>query len=214
VTRSLVVLLDGQLSDAARDWLEGARAAVASDPGSIRSLFPVAGRRCGRRPFADGSALAPAASVDEAVRVLLIDSLPLRSQPLLDELSVLYQQGDTAERCAVLRALALLDRRDRLGDTGLPLVEDALRAQDTRLIRAALGEYGGRHLPAPAYRQAVLKWEFNGLPLEEAPFLNERMDAELRRMLADYARERAAAGREASPYVRSLVAAGPAPDDH
>ncbi|WP_449479656.1 EboA domain-containing protein [Streptomyces rochei] len=47
----------------------------------------------------------------------------------------------------------------------LPLVEDALRANDTPLLAAALGPYAARHLDAHQWRHAVLKCLFTGVPV-------------------------------------------------
>jgi hypothetical protein len=122
-------------------------------------------------------------------------------------LTRLYRQGDASERRGVLRALHPLDEHRDLGAMALPIVEDALRTHDPRLITAALGDYAARHLGAHAYRQAVLKCVFTGIPLADVRGLDERADAELTRMLADYAHERLAAGREVPPDVRSLIRA-------
>ncbi len=111
---------------------------------------------------------------------------------------------DAHERRGVLRALPVLDSAG-LGDRALPVVRDALRTNDTRLVAAALGPYAARHLEPEAWRQGVLKCAFVGVPLAEVAGLAERADAELARMFGDYAKEREAAGRPVSEDVR-LVA--------
>jgi hypothetical protein len=80
------------------------------------------------------------------------------------------------------------------------VLHDALRTNDPRLVAAALGTYAARLDPA-AWRQAVLKCLFVGVPLRlvaglDGPDGPDRSDDELRRMVADYAAERRAAGRE------------------
>ncbi|NYV76802.1 EboA domain-containing protein, partial [Streptomyces sp. UH6] len=112
--------------------------------------------------------------------------------------------GTAAERRAVLRALPhLID-----GDQALDLVEDALRTNDTRLVAAALGPYGARHLPAHAWRHAVLKCLFTGVPVDAVARLAERArgDGELARMLGDFAAERGAAGRTVPPDLYRVLA--------
>ena len=74
----------------------------------------------------------------------------------------------------MLRALPLLP----VGDAGVPLLHDAIRTNDTRLVAAALGPYA-RHLDDAAWRQAVLKCVFIGVPLAVVHDLDERADAEL-----------------------------------
>jgi hypothetical protein len=105
----------------------------------------------------------------------------------------LYTQGSAAERRAVLVALPDLVA----GPEALPLVEDALRTNDTRLVAAAVGPYAAAHLDAHAWRHAVLKCLFTGVPVAAVADLARRArdDAELARMLGDYAQERRAAGR-------------------
>lgn len=120
----------------------------------------------------------------------------------------LYEQGTAAERRAVLLTLHRLD----LGPTALPLVEDALRTNDTRLIAAAVGPYAAAHLDLHQWRHAILKCLFTGVPVDAVDGLARRArgDAELARMLGDFAAERTAAGRTV-PYDLSRVLALTAP---
>ncbi|MET9358756.1 EboA domain-containing protein [Streptomyces sp. NPDC006617] len=205
--------LDRALTPDAAAWLEQARAAVRCDAGEVEGRFAVAARRCGRGTLdvgtgagADADAGAGAGwSVDDAVRVLLLAALPVRGAALAAVVSRLYRIGGGPERRAVLRSLTLLEAVGDLGDLGLPLVEDALRCNDPRLIAAALGPYGARRLGAHAFRQAVLKCVFVGVPLNLVTGLEERADAELDRMMADFAAERRAAGRPVPPDVAACL---------
>jgi hypothetical protein len=181
-------MLDAHLTQSGARWLDLAAERVAADAGAIRRLFPAVGRQCGRGPLTDGP---HGWTVDDAARALLLTRLPLTGPALAKEVDELYRYGDAAEKRGVLRALPLLD----LGDEALPLVHDALRTNDTRLIGAALGPYGAAHLDAHAYRHGVLKCVFTGVPLAEVAGLRERRDAELARMFTAFARERVAAGR-------------------
>lgn len=187
-----------QLTPGGAGWFAEARSRVAADPAAIRTLFPAAGRCCGRGP------LGPHRwTVDDAARALLIAELPLSGAELAAEVADLYRYGDAAEKRGVLRSLQLLD--DRLGDRALPLVRDGLRTNDTRLVAAALAAYGAERLDAAAYRQGVLKCVFLGIPLADVDGLDRRADAELARMFADYARERTAAGREVPADVWPVI---------
>jgi hypothetical protein len=189
--------LRGRLSAAAERWLAGALMRVEADPAAIRTLFPAVGRACGRGPLPE----PPGWTIDDAVRVLLLSALPLTGEPLSAEAADLYWYGGPAEKRAVLRGLALLP----IGDAGLPLVRDALRTNDTRLVAAALGPYAAAHLDPPAWRHGVLKCVFMGIPLSEVDGLDRRVDAELVRMLRSFAEERAAAGRPVPADVLGLV---------
>ncbi|MEJ3745148.1 EboA domain-containing protein [Actinomycetes bacterium KLBMP 9797] len=165
-------------------WLRESVARVSAEPAAIGRLFPAAGRECGRGPLSG----APGWTVDEAARIVLLAALP--AERLATEIQDLYRYGDAAEKRAILKALPLLP----IGDAGVPLLRDAIRTNDTRLLAAALGPYAA-HLDAPAWRQAVLKCVFTGVPLSVVDGLAERADAELATMLAGYADERQAAGR-------------------
>lgn len=160
-----------------RGWLEQALAQAAARTPGWTLRFAEAGRRCG------------GADADDA-RVRLLAA----ARPEAAEVSVLYRQGTAAERRAVLLALARLDLP---AAAGVPLVEDALRTNDTSLLAAALGPYAARHLDAHTWRHAVLKCLFTGVPVSAVAQLAERArgDGELARMLRAYAAERTAAGR-------------------
>jgi hypothetical protein len=174
--------LDAQLADAARAWLDDAlaEAAHAADAGQAAALelrFAAAGRVCGQ-DHAD------------SVRTLLL----IEARADTPTLTRLYHQGTAAERRAVLLALHPLAE----GPAALPLVEDALRTNDTRLVAAAVGPYAAAHLDPHSWRHALLKCLFTGVPLDAVADLDSRAagDGELARMLADYAAERTAAGRD------------------
>ncbi|MEU5936157.1 EboA domain-containing protein [Micromonospora sp. NPDC047187] len=183
------------------DWLDTALRRVSTEPTAITRLFPAVGRRCGRAALPD----APGWTADDAARVLLLTSLQGEHATYAERL---YQHGDAAERRAVLRALPLLP----IGADAVPLLHDAIRTNDTRLVAAALGPYA-RHLDQAAWRQAVLKCVFSGVPLANVADLDTRADGELTAMLAALAAERHAAGRElpadANDLLHRLTAALP-----
>ncbi|EPH40954.1 EboA domain-containing protein [Streptomyces aurantiacus] len=185
--------LDAVLGGAARAWLDQATdeattyAAAGQTPGPARTSAPAAtpvwelrfaeaGRRCGP-DHAD------------AARLVLLHA----ARADTDALTRLYEHGTATERRAVLRSLPHLVP----GPDALPLVEDALRTNDTRLVAAAVGPYAAAHLAPQDWRHAVLKCLFTGVPVDAVAGLADRSraDAELARMLGDYAEERTAAGR-------------------
>ncbi|MFG3530357.1 EboA domain-containing protein [Streptomyces sp. NPDC047917] len=182
--------LDAQLGGAARAWLDEALAEAehaashpdTGQPGGSYAVPPwelryaAAGRHCGLEHA-------------DSVRALLL----IEARAALPALTRLYEQGTAAERRAVLLTLHRLDP----SPTALPLVEDALRTNDTRLVAAAVGPYAATHLDAHNWRHAVLKCLFTGVGVEAVDGLARRArgDAELARMLGDFAAERIAAGR-------------------
>ncbi|MFJ4466139.1 EboA domain-containing protein [Streptomyces sp. NPDC089424] len=185
--------LASHLPGAARAWLDQALAEAAAHPGthgpiSVWELrIAEAGRRCG-----DEHA--------DAARVLVLHAAG--ADP--DSLARVYRQGTGAERRAVLHALPHLVA----GPEGLPLIEDALRTNDTRLVAAAVGPYAARHLDAHNWRHAVLKCLFTGVSVDSVADLERRAngDTELARMLGDYATERTAAGRAVPEDLHRVLA--------
>jgi len=180
-------------------------AEVGNDPDRIDAHFASAMR----------SAAADGRDGDVAREALL---LALPGDPTQQVLR-LYWQGDPAERLAVLRALPSLDDPSRpspLGDAALPIVRDALRTNDTRLVAAAMGPYAAQHLDDASWRQAMLKFLFVGVPVAAAAGVDARADAELGRMVRDYVAERQAAGREVPADAITLLtfadAAAPVPE--
>ncbi|MFE2748710.1 EboA domain-containing protein [Streptomyces scopuliridis] len=177
----LLLRLDAPAGSWLDDALAEATAAhdddnVAAAPWELR--FAAAGRHCG-----------PSMDTVDAVRILLLQEAGAG----LATLTRLYQRGSAAERRAVLLALP----HRVTGPGALPLVEDALRTNDTRLVAAAVGPYAAAHLDPHAWRHAVLKCLFTGVPVDAVDSLERRAhgDTELARMLADFAAERTAAGR-------------------
>ncbi|MFI7542617.1 EboA domain-containing protein [Actinoplanes sp. NPDC049599] len=174
-----------------RAWLDDALVRVRTDPDAAGPLFARAERKLGREPLAGGGAW----TAGRAGRALLLAAL---ADP--DRVVTLYQQGDAAERLAVLAALPLLE----LGDAGVPLLHDALRTNDTRLVAAALGPYAA-HLDAATWRQGVVKCVFMGIALSAVDRLDDRADQQLAEMLGALATERAAAGRRLPDDALALL---------
>ena len=176
------------------DWLAAAVASVRDDPPRITRLFAAAGRQCGRSPLPQ----TPDWTTDEAARALLLLALPAAELPAYAD--DLYRHGDATEKHAVLKALPLLP----IGAEATPLLHDAVRTNDSRLVAAALGPYA-RHLDQPAWRQAVLKCVFMGIPLSSVHHLAERADRELGEMTAALREEREAAGRRLPQDALTLL---------
>lgn len=180
------------------EWADAALTTAAERPESIGRSFTRAGRRAGRAPLPG----VPGWTADEAVRALLLAALPADRAEA--EIADLYRHGDADEKRAVLKALPMLPDGDAFGAAGLPLLHDAIRTNDARLLAAALGPYA-RHLDQAAWRQAVLKCVFTGVPLTVVDGLEERADRELAVMLAAFADERAAAGRPVPADAATLL---------
>lgn len=178
-------------------WLDAALADAHSGPDvpPRRGLpawelrFAAVGRECG----------LPEAA--EAARVLLLHT----ARPDPATVARLYARGTGAERRAILLALPHLPITPA---EGVPLIGDALRTNDTWLIAAAVGPYAAAHLDAHTWRQAILKCLFTGVPLAAVAGIGDRArgDAELARMLNDFAAERSAAGRPVPDDLQHILA--------
>jgi hypothetical protein len=205
--------VEARLDDARAAWLRRALADAAADaavsappagaPEGVdaqgaawESHFASAGRHCGRLAACD-------------VRVLLLHAARAGTATL----TRLYRQGTAAERTAVLSALPHLP--DAAPAECVPLVEDALRANDTGLVAAAVGPYAAAHLDPHGWRHAVLKCLFTGVPLQAVAALAQRArgDGELARMLRDFAHERSAAGRRVPGDLHHVLDIAEAPAD-
>ncbi len=136
----------------------------------------------------------------DAARVLLLHAASADPATL----TRVYAQGTAPERRAVLHALPHLVP----GPEALPLVQDALRTNDTRLVAAAVGPYAAAHLAPHDWRHAVLKCLFTGVSVDAVADLPRRArgDGELARMLGDFASERMAAGRPVPGDLHRVLA--------
>lgn len=185
----------------ARARLDERARQVAADPRRIRVLFPAAAREVARTPVSTDPG---APRLEDDVRGRLLDVLAEAlhdAEAVSAEVHDLYRFGDGDERRAVLRSLHRLG----LGDRAEDLVHDALRTNDPRLVAAALGPYGATVLDDDAWRQGVLKCLFVGVPLAVVADLDRRLDDELAQMVASYAEEREAAGRDVPADARMIL---------
>jgi hypothetical protein len=187
------------------DPLSTASRRLREDPSRIRDIFPVIGRQVGRspvRPDEDPQGFVYGTR-DERARASLVVTLAelITGELLAAELAALYHRGAGAERAGVLRGLSQLTTgapglvAGSVAAVGVRLHEDALRANDLRLVAAAVGAFAARHLDRHLWRHAVLKCLFTGIPLAAVAQLDRCADAELARMVRDFVAERRAAGR-------------------
>ncbi|WP_026118765.1 EboA domain-containing protein [Nocardiopsis salina] len=187
---------------------------VSERPDRIAVLFPAAARRVARGsgPSDDpDGVLGP--TLEDLVRLELLYACAAAKapEPFAGEMSDLYHHGDSGERRAVLRGLDLLDPAS--APLARELMADALRTNDTRLVAAAVGGPATDLLDIHAWRQAVLKCLFTGVPLAGVRGVPERVDGELVRMCADYAEERERAGRPVPDDVHLVLGHSPADEN-
>lgn len=184
-------------------WTARAAEDVRTDATRAARLFAAAGREVGREPL---SAHPFAPTADDAARAAIVAALADGgADPAV--VTALYRRGDDAERRGVLRGFNAIEApTPPWRDAGLELVHDALRANDTRLVAAALGPFAAAHLDDHAWRHGVLKCVFLGIPLSVVAELEARADDELAAMSARFAEERRAAGRTVPDDLTLLLA--------
>jgi hypothetical protein len=146
--------------------------------------------------------------MDEAARALMLLDLErvLSTSVLRATIVEAYRTGDTRERVAILRALPLLRSAGEL----VELAVDACRTSVTPIFAAIAADnpYPAVWFPPRAFRQLVMKAVFMSVSLDSVRGIAQRADDELRRMAADLASERHAAGR-AVPYDLGLLGVVP-----
>jgi hypothetical protein len=219
-------LVEVRTGPPAREWLGRALEAAGggADRGALLEAFTGAARRLGKDSLGldpgEAARLATAGlgwpirgwGLDELGRAtLLVTAAACWPDAELEAaVEACYRQGDGRERQAVLRTLPLLPAPERF----LPIAVDACRTHVQPLFEAIACEnpYPACHFPELNFNQLVLKALFTGVALERIWGLDERRTPELRRMAADYASERRAAGRSIPPDIARLTGEeGPAP---
>jgi len=189
-------------------WLERGWPKAGEPParGLFFGFYAGAGRRFGHaRPTlsaAEAGALAAAGvvrpeslSLSELARVglLLAAAAELDGDARVALANEAFKKGDTGERVAVLKALALMPDPERL----VELAAEACRSHVDDVFEglACDNPFPARHMPEPAFNQVVMKALFVGVPLARVVDWERRNNDELCRMVGDFAAERRAAGR-------------------
>jgi hypothetical protein len=217
----LLALVRAHAGPPGREWLDNAlgTARAPLDRGAFAAAFALAARRAGRvmpEPTAAEAARLHAVGLTWPVASWGLDGL-CRTALLLHaaatmapgELEALVEEsflgGDTRERQAVLRTLVLLPDPGRF----VPLAVEACRTSVQPVFEAIACEnpYPARHFPESSFNQMVLKAVFIEVPVGRIFGLEARVTPELRRMAADYASERRAAGRSVPADVARRLGA-------
>jgi hypothetical protein len=194
--------------DAARiEWLEAQAAALAKDAGdaALDIALGMIPRKLGKGDLAlDEGELAAAAraiegwdprgwSVTDAARILLLSGLPAQGKPFAVRFRELCQTADVAELVTLYRGLPLYPEPASLVEQ----VGEGLRSNMREVFEAITqrNPYPRRHFDDHRWNHMVLKALFIGSPIAPIQGLDERANAELARIMCDFAHERWAAGR-------------------
>lgn len=137
---------------------------------------------------------------DQLGRSLLVLALAERGrEEFLDKLEKLHTSADMGEAEALYLSLPIFPWPEDLTDRAA----EGIRSNITSVFEAVAldNPYPGDHLEDEAWNQMVLKALFVGSPLYRIQKLEHRTNAELARMLTQYAHERWSAGRVVSPEL-------------
>lgn len=206
-----------QLPPAASEWLEKSAAQI-QESGKDAELYlavSLVSRKVGKADIALSEAdLREAASArpqwnprdwsaDQAARVLLVLALESDPERLAHALERLCNSADVSELIAFYRGLPLYPEAPRY----LGRATEGLRTNIKGVFEAIAlrNPYPSEQFPQPAWNQMVLKALFVGSVLWPVVGLDRRANADLARMLCDYAHERWSAGRPVSPELWRCV---------
>lgn len=208
--------LDARLPAEARAWLaEGARKIAAGGDTELYRSVSFVTRKIGKADLALSPAEMAQArvaraewdpsdwSLDQAARVYLLLASGSDGATFLRRLDQLCDTADIGELVAFYRGLPLYPDQARYVLRAAEGVRTSMKAVFEAV--AHRNPYPAEQFAEPAWNQMVLKTLFIGTTLDPVVGLDRRANAELARMLCDYAHERWSAGRPVSPELWRCV---------
>ncbi len=199
-------------------WIDEHSARIAAAPASNALTIAVglASRRVGKQPLAlsaDEAAIASEVrpglnagdwSVDQAVRILFVLASHAGAEATFPaRLDTLVRSGEIGEQIALYRGMPLYPAPDQVLATAREGIRSAM--QPVYEAVAHRSPYPAEQFSEAMWNQMVVKALFIGSTLAPIQQLDERRNADLARMLVDYAHERWAAGRPVSPELWRCV---------
>ncbi len=209
--------LQAQLPREHWEWLaeQRMRLAAGADLRSFNMAISLLPRRLGKADLILNEAALVAASaarpgwdprgwsVDQAGRLLLLLEGAGSGQEFQARLKQLVITADVAELITFHRGLPLYP------DPALhePMAREGVRSSMRPVFEAVAhaNPYPAENFSEHAWNQMVLKALFIGSTLERVKGLAQRCNADLARMLCDYARECRAAGRPVNPQLWGCI---------
>ena len=209
-------ILWARVEGPARNWLEGAWPEADEAPAIVRfrAAFAGAARRLRGCQLRDEDVRTLTAAgvigagnwhIDNVARTALLrralTTLPMDGHA--EFVRQVYLRGDYREQAAVLHSLAFLPQPEQY----LELAIDACRTNVLDVFEAIACEnaYPAAHCPDANFNQVVLKAIFMAVLVGRIADLASRVTPELKRMVADFASERRAAGRAVPDDVDLIV---------
>jgi len=179
--------------------------------------FTSTARTLGRKPLgadevclrgASGDLPLAGATTDVAGRMLLLYALAqVAPQQLTAAVKSAYEEGDSHEKLAVMRALPLLPEGERFIEIAL----DIGRVNELDLFSslAARNPYPSRHYNELAWNKLYMKAVFIDVPLAQIIGVETRTNPELARMALEYVEQQESAGRRFPNEIWLVIAAHP-----
>ncbi len=210
--------LERRLPDDALAWVEEQVVRIAEAPAGLAwaRAIGLAPRRVGREPLqlapdemAAADAVRPGLDAsawtrEQAARVLFaLASARGDTDGFAARLERLVRSGEIGEQIALLSGLPLYPRPQEF----LALAAEGIRSAVQPIYEAVAhrNPYPAENLTEAMWNQMVVKALFIGSPLAPIQQLDGRRNADLARMLVDYAHERWAANRDVKPELWRCV---------
>lgn len=143
-------------------------------------------------------------SLDQVGRALLLLSLPAEDGSYYHaRLEKLFSSADVSEQIVLYQSLPLLPHPERF----VSRATEGLRTSIDAVFNAIVlnNPFPGDYFSQDVWNQMILKAVFVGSPLHLIQQLDAKANADLARMLSDYAHERWAAKRDVTPELWRLV---------
>ncbi len=199
-------------------WIDAqtARITAAPDARVLTQAIGLASRKVGKQPLAlDGPETVAAHqlrpgidvrgwTIDQVTRILLVlASYDGGEETFPARLGNLVRSGEIGEQLALLRGLPLYPDPQRL----LPIAAEGIRSAMRPIFEAVAhaSPYPAEQFSEAMWNQMVVKALFIDSTLAPIQDLDHRRNADLARMLVDYAHERWAAARAVSPELWRCV---------
>ena len=209
--------LETRLPDPARQWIDQAidKAGGSGRDADLYLAYSLVPRHTGKEALdlaAPELAAATAARpgwqplrwrVDEAARLLLLLATGGEAPILQRRIDQLCATADVNELATLYRGLPIYPEPERYRLRAAEGIRTNMRVVFEAVVHD--NPYPMEQLPQPAWNQMVLKALFVGSTLAPIVGLDERANADLARMLCDYAHERWSASRPVSPELWRCV---------
>jgi hypothetical protein len=216
LSATVSAIIKQHINEAAWNWLQEKIAGNLS-PAQFNAVFAMIPRKTGKSPVeltdirqTEVQGLYPGLSfegwsVDRLSRVWLLMSRDSTAEDqYVAAIENLFLAADMNELVAFYSALPLLDYPSRWKAR----CAEGIRSNIGDVLTAIMCDnpYPAAHLDEPAWNQLVMKAFFTDKPVDRIYLLDQRANAELAKILSDYAHERWAAGRRINPQLWRCVA--------